>query len=149
MNNTFDENIAKYADHNAAYDSTTNELHMGPTSRVLIGESWHVSTNVHKWAVESGPRKGNYLSVLDLGEDNSVDHDTARLRLQAFQDAFDKDNNICTKIEDGIIADNVYVYKFSVNVWRSVTRKGTKWVYNDIKKPTKEEPCVVQRLLVE
>lgn len=144
----FDSTIAKWDIHNVAYDVENEQLKLGPTVKVLVKDEYHIAISLHKWIESEGKNKGSYICVLALGPDNSVDSDEAQNRLEAFKALFDENHNIFSDIQKGKVSEYVHVYKFSVNVWRSVIFKGTKWTYNDITKPCKDEPCIIQRLLV-
>lgn len=146
MRKTFNEHIVKIEHHNVAYNPETNVLTLGPTSKVKYGSEFVISVSLHKWINLEGSNKGSYIAVLRLGNDDITEQ---RERLQRFQARFHESGpELFDMIETGTLPEFVNVYKYSVNVWRSVEMKKTKWAYNDVVKPTKDEPASIQRLLV-
>ena len=144
----FDETVVKVDDHNAAYDSTTGEMKIGPTCKVFHNASWYIGVSLHKWTHSEGPTKGAYIAVLPLhcideaSPEDSQKLDDLKARFETIPDMF-------TQTEQGVIPMRVIVYKFSVNVWRPVVFKKTKWAFDSTPKPNKDEPSFVQRLLIE
>ena len=136
----FNEEVVKIDLHNVAYNAQSHELTLGPTSRGYIDGSMKLTVSLHKWTLADGPNKGNYISLLELGE-NPVD------RLEAFKSVFvERGPALFEEIEAGAYGDNVYTFRWSVNAWRSVVKKKTKWAFSDTK-PEKGNPSRVQRLL--
>ena len=142
----FNEHIVKIEDHNVAYNPESKLLTLGPTSRVKYGSDFVIAVSIHKWINTEGANKGSYIAVLRLGNENGIEQ---RRRLEMFQSEFqEKGPELFDLIELGKLPDFVSVYKFSVNVWRSVQMKKIKWAYDDLVKPTKDDPASIQRLLV-
>lgn len=142
---TFNPHVAKVDLHNVAYNADTQELKLGPTSQVKVGSEFLLSVSLHKWVNSEGPNKGSYIAALVLGD---TDTQGQKQRLQSTQLMFEEQGpRLFSDIETGALPEHVRVYKFSVNVWRSVSMKKIKWAYDDTK-PSKDDPSSVQRLLV-
>ena len=142
---TFNTEVAKIDLHSVAYDADTQELKLGPTSQVKVGDQFLLSVSLHKWINSDGPNKGSYIAALVLGD---ADTEGQKNRLESVQCEFENQGaELFAAIEKGTLPTYVRVYKFSVNVWRSVSMKKTKWAYDDTK-PSKDDPASIQRLLV-
>ena len=138
----FDTSVVKFEDHNVAYDPDTNSLKLGPVSRIKVDDNFVLAVSIHKWSVHVMPNKGNYIACLIL-----KDTETAVSVLKNFQNVYENNNKVIEQIETGEYTDNIAVYRFSVNVWRPVKKKNTRWLYADAVKPSKDDPSYVQRLL--
>ena len=144
----FDTTHAKYDTHNVAYCTESKMLKLGPTSRLVVDETNMIAISLHKWCNPDGTNKGSFIALLALGQEEQLDPEKAKTELQNFQDIFDKNPDVIYEIQEGTLPEHVYVFKYSVNVWRPVEKKRTKWAFIDDKKPGKCDPCAIQRLLV-
>ena len=134
------DSVVKYENHNVAYDRDTDTFDLGPTSKCKHNDTMLLSVSLHKWIGE-GNNKGNYIAVLVLGDcDQKAKIDTFRALYN------DRKSALFDDIERGILPENVEVFRFSVNAWRHVIFKKTKWAFDDTK-PTKDEPSRLQQVL--
>ena len=128
------EDIVKSELHSVAYDIDTQELVQSPTSRILVDDSWELAIALHKW--------DKYIALYSMGDYERPVKD----RLAEYETSFTP--QVVAEIEAGTVPNNVYVFKYSVNVWRRVEFKRTKWVFAE-PKPSKEDPSHVQRVIVD
>ena len=134
----FDEDVVRLDDHNASYNQETKEMKVGPTYKVYRGDSWSTAVSIHKWKTEDGPRKGEFVAVAPISGKDCIE----RIQHECSEQGF------CEKMETGITPTNIIVYKFSVNVWRPVEFKKTKWAFEkNTCKPNKTDASYLQRLL--
>ena len=139
---TIDTSVVKIEDHNVAYNSETKELKLGPVAKVKVDDEYVLAVSLHKWTYEHQPNKGCYIAFLLIrNTEKAIDV------LNDFQAKFSQTNTIIDEIENGIYDTNIAVFRFSVNVWRPVSKKKTKWVFADKVKPSKDEPSYIQRVL--
>ena len=143
----FDDSVVKIDCLNSAYDEDAKEFKLGPAYKVFHRDDWYTGVALHKWTTVDGSRKGNYVAISLLKEhDNEVDCSDILTAISSQCN----DIGTFTRIENGDIPDEllIVVYKFSVNIWRPVINKKTKWVFDEsTRKPLKGEPSYVQRLL--
>ena len=128
------EDIVKSELHSVAYDIDTQELVQCPTSRILVDDSWELAIALHKW--------DKYIALYSMGDYERP----SKQRLEEYESSITP--AVVREIDRGTVPDNVYVYKYSVNVWRRVEYKRTKWVFAE-PKPSKEDPSHVQRVIVD
>ena len=146
----FETHVARYADHEV-YSSVSPKL---PTLRLFDNDKYALGVGLHKWKNESTDikLKGEYIAVYvvcDFEESwSNIDLSNVYNLLQNDNQQFE--NIDMESIENGTFTDErIYIYKFSVNVWRRVEfigKKVKKWTFVDTK-PDKDMCSKVQRLL--
>lgn len=149
----FDSNIEKYDIHNVAYNPISQTMSTFPVSKINVNGTEYISISLHKWQNSDGPNKGNYIAFVTLYEASSSSTQTK-------QDALDKINllkqifseyhyTLFESIEKGDVSTiplHFVYFRWSVNVWRLVTKPRSKWTFAD-DKPSKDSPCNIKRLL--
>jgi len=117
----------------------------GPAVRVEMNQKWHLGFVLHTWET--------YLCIAIVSEDHDI-HDDFWSCSKAEENIIeDIEREISTIINIGNLCENgdqfgfqtVY-YKFSVNQWRTVSKKKTKYSFDDTK-PDKLSSSIVQRFL--
>jgi hypothetical protein len=126
------EDIVKPELHSVAYNSETQQFDGYPSSRIRVNDDWELAIALHKW--------DKYIALYSLGVYNCPNKD----RIQSFETSINP--QVIPQIENGIVPDCVHVYKYSVNVWRKVEFKRTKWAFSE-PKPSKDDPAHVQRVI--
>ena len=145
-----DESIVKIENHNASYDPETSTLTLGPTYRVYHKSEWQTGVSLHKWTTGEGVRKGKYIAIAIVKRFEEDKTTQSKKKLELITERFKEDEGMFEKIERGILPEDVeiVIFKFSVNVWRPVISTKTKWTFDvSCQKPTKDEPCLIQRIL--
>ena len=145
----FDSSLAKFDVHNVAYNTETSSLEEFPTCRVLSDNTYKLGVSLHKWIVDPVQDAGNrgcYIAVYILTDSENIDKETCEKLLENLKNKCD--GNFIKNIQDGKLDENTYVFKFSVNCWRPVKKKGKKWGYIG-DKPAKNSEQIIQRLLYD
>ena len=145
-----DESIVKIENHNASFNPETATLALGPTYKVYHSSEWHTGVSLHKWTTAEGARKGNYIAIAIVKPVEDEKTTECIPVLEMISKSFTEDNSMFENIENGKLPEDIeiVVYKFSVNVWRPVLSTKTKWTFDlSCHKPTKDEPCLIQRIL--
>lgn len=145
----FDSTLAKFDIHNVGFNTETRELEEFPTCRILLDNTYYLGVSLHKWLVDPVQDSGNrgyYIAVYSLGEEDDIDKKNCKLLLDSLKTNCTGD--YIKNIQDGKLEDNIKVFKFSVNCWRPVKKKGKKWTYIG-DKPDKSKEQLIQRLLYD
>lgn len=139
----FELNVAKYEDHVTAYDLNYETF---PTIRLFIDGLYALGISIYKWEINEGSNKGKYIATKQIGNFVKKWED---IDIVSINDLIETSiNDIIEFNKDDIMysnIDEVIVFKFSVNTWRLVQYKKTKWGFVDIK-PDKDV-SKLQRLI--
>ena len=142
----FDIVVAKYDTHSVGFNNNT--LSSFPTCRIKIDEKYLICVSLYKWIIDPDKDKANrgyYIAAYSICEEkesdkNIIKHNLDTLKLKC-------NESFINDIVSGKNTDkSVNIFKFSVNCWRPVLKKGKKWTYSG-DKPTKDDEPYIQRLL--
>ena len=144
----FETHVAKFDDHEV-FSSVVPKL---PTVRLFLDNKYALGISLHKWNISEGTQKGNYIAIYKICDFESswesIDLTNVYEFLQTQTDSI-RSFDIITLEDASFTNEAVYVFKFSVNIWRRVMltgKKVKKWTYTD-EKPSKEDASQIQRLL--
>jgi hypothetical protein len=144
----FDSSLAKYDIHNVAYNVESQNIDSMPTCKIKLDDMYFLAVSLHKWLVDPEYDKNNrgyYIATYKIAEESD------KYNIEQTKIALDNLKLLCNKefimeIQKGKIPQEVKVFKFSVNCWRNVEKKGKKWTYIG-DKPDKSHEQLIQRLL--
>lgn len=145
----FDSSLAKFDIHNTAYNTESHSLENFPTCRVLLDNTYKLGVSLHKWMVDPVQDAGNrgcYIAIYTLSDTENIDKENCEKLLEELKKKCY--GNFIKSIQDGKLDKNITVFKFSVNCWRPVKKKGKKWTYIG-DKPHKNSEQLIQRLLYD
>ena len=154
----FETDCAKYDDHNTAINLETKSIDQWPTIRIKTDENhYKLGLTLYKFKLEPS---GNALVVYGIKEElhkddilwtNPIESDelnNIQSKLKEDIEIFKQESDTTKFINDisnGILKENIEVYKYHASQWRPIEKKKTKWVYKE--KAVKSETCNIQRLL--
>ena len=142
----FDVVVAKYDTHSVRYNDNT--LNSFPTCRIKNKDNYTICVSLHKWIIDPDKDKTNrgyYIATYSICEESESDKNHIKQTLDNLKTKCNEtfiDNIVSGKNTD----ISVNIFKFSVNCWRPVSKKGKKWNYIG-DKPSKDDEPNVQRLL--
>lgn len=146
----FDSNIEKYDIHNVAYDPESHTLSSFPVSKINVNGTEYISISLHKWTIPEGSNKGKYIAFVTLYDDASPSKEDAVHKIDVLKQIFaEYQHTLFESIEKGDVCNiplQFVYFRWSVNVWRLVTKPKSKWTFAD-EKPSKDSPCNIKRLL--
>ena len=146
---SFDTTVAKYDLQNVGYNIESQCLESYPTCKVKHDKGFAICVSLHKWTIDPMHDKNNrglYIALYEISDASNIIKDKCKERLETLKSKCNSD--FIKKIENGSHDDIIHIFKFSVNCWRPVTKKGKKWTYIG-EKPEKDSDCLIQRLLNE
>lgn len=134
---------AKYDDYESGYDTISGSITKHPAVQLAFEEQTTYGVLIHKWQMVDKSNKGNYIACIDL-KSNCLSS-----TYELFLTYYESNKNMFYDLENGVFPDDfsICVFKYSINQWRTVSKKRSKWEYTDTK-PLKEGPCYIQRILL-
>lgn len=139
-----DSSIERFDTHNVAYCPTEQQFKNWPVAIVKHNEKKWLCVSLHKWDAKHIA----FLKVCDAEDVSATD--AAACVVNSMKAIYKEyGHRLIESIEAGELdcdGINLLYYKWSVNVWREVCKKKTKWVFVG-EKPSKEDPCQIERVL--
>lgn len=135
---------AKFDNYESGYDITTKTITKHPAVFLSFDdEQERHGVLIHKWQISDKKNKGDFIACLELDKIEMSNH------YESFLAYFQSNSNMFLELEKGTLPKefSIHIFKFSINQWRKVSMKKTKWDYID-SKPLKESPCYIQRVLL-
>uniref|UniRef100_A0A6C0FBJ6 Uncharacterized protein n=1 Tax=viral metagenome TaxID=1070528 RepID=A0A6C0FBJ6_9ZZZZ len=143
----YDSNIEKFEVHNVAYNLDTKTFTRWPIAILKIPERT-LSVSLYKWYVLDGTNRGYFLAFLKLSPEESQVNADIKKKVDCIQNMHNELGETFIKnLEQGISEnDDIIYFRWYINVWRQVKKQKKKWIYID-EKPSKDEPCCIERIL--
>ena len=142
----FDIVVAKYDTHSVGFNNNT--LSSFQTCRIKIDDKYIICVSLYKWIIDPDKDKSNrgyYIATYSICEESESDKENMKNNLNDLKQNCDE--SFINNIVSGKNSDTkINIYKFSINCWRPVEKKGKKWNYIG-DKPHKDDEPIVQRLL--